>query len=448
LEEAMINPAWDWKSDYRRKVMSADEAAALVRSGDRVWVHPGNCTPEPLLEALVRRANALAGVEMIHMLTLGEARYTRPEYAGSFRHNGLFLGANVREAAACGRADYTPIALSEIEALMQCGEMPMDVVFLQATPPDAHGYVCLGAGVECTLTAAEHARTVVVEINDHMPRTLGDTFLHVSNITAIVETSRPLLELSPAPSSPVAQRIARNVASLVPDGATLQIGIGGIGNEILAALSDHRDLGIHSELCPDGAAALVEKGIINGAAKTLHPGKVIAGFVLGSERLFRLIDGNPMFEFHRTQYVNDPFVISRNDKMHAINCAIQVDLSGQICADSIGPRPYSGVGGQPDFMRGAARSRGGKAIIALPATAKKGTVSRIVPALDPGAGVVTPRSDVHYVVTEYGIAYLRGKTLRERAEALIAIADPKFREWLGEAAAQNGIIETRSALVA
>ena len=416
--------------------MRAERAVEVVRSGDRVWVHPGNSTPEPLLDALVQRASELRNVELLHMLTLGKAAYTRAEYAGSFRHNGLFLGGNVRDAVAAGRADYTPVALSEIESLFTSGDLPIDVALVQVSPPDRYGYVSLGTGVDCTMTAATAARRVVAEVNRNMPRALGDTFLHVSRICAMVETSRPLLELPPASSSAVTERIARHVASLVPDGATLQIGIGGIGNEVLAALRGHRDLGIHSELCPDGVVPLIEAGVITGAKKTLHRGKIVAGFVLGSRALFESIDQNPLYEFHRTSYVNDPFVIAQNDSMHAINCAIQVDLSGQVCADSMGARPYSGVGGQPDFVRGAGRSKGGKAIIALPSTAKNGAISRIVPALDPGAGVVTSRSDVQYVVTEHGIAYLRGKTLRQRAEALIAIADPAFRDWLGEMARQ------------
>ncbi len=437
-----------WQAIYHQRLTDAESAVRAIRSGDRVWVHQGNATPEPLLDALVDRAVELRNVELLHMLTLGKAAYTRPEYAGNFRHNGLFLGGNVRDAAAAGRADYTPVSLSEIESLFESGDLPIDVALVQVSPPDAYGNVTLGTGIDCTMTAVERAGTVVAEVNHNMPRTLGDTVLHVSRFAAIVETSRPLLELPPAPSSDVTERIARNVASLVPDGATLQIGIGGIGNRILAALGGHRNLGIHSELCPDGLLPLIHSGAVNGSRKTLHRGKVVAGFVLGSRPLFDFIDGNPLFEFRRTSYVNDPFVIAQNQNMHAINCAIQVDLSGQVCADSMGARPYSGVGGQADFVRGAARSKGGKAIIALPSTAKHGTISRIVPALDPGAGVVTTRSDVQYVVTEHGIAYLRGRTLRQRAEALIAIADPKFRDWLHESMERAGALPMTPALVA
>jgi acyl-CoA hydrolase len=409
---------------------TAQQALELVRSGDRVWIHAGCASPGTLIEALTARAPDLRDVEIVHMLTLGEAPYTRPECAGAFRHSGLFLGANVRNAVQEGRADYTPICLSDIERLFVSGEMPLDVALIQVSPPDAHGFVSLGTSIDCTLTAARHARHIIAEVNDQMPRALGDAFLHVSELSAMVETSHPLPELAPPPPTPEQTRIAEHVASLIPDGATLQIGIGGIPNAVLERLRDRRDLGIHSEMCPDAVVPLIQAGVITGARKTLHPGKVIAGFVLGTKLLFDFLDNNPMFEFHPTSYVNDPFLIAQNDLMVAINSALQVDLTGQVCADSIGPLPYSGFGGQLDFVRGAGRSRGGKAIIALPSTAKKGTVSRIVPFLDPGAGVVTTRADVHYVVTEYGVAYLRGKSLRQRAQALIAIAHPAFRDQL------------------
>jgi acyl-CoA hydrolase len=409
---------------------SAVEALQQVRSGDRVWIHAGSGAPLTLIDALTARAPELRGVEIVHLLTLGEAPYARPEFAESFRHSGLFLGGNVREAIKAGRADYTPINLSEIERLFTSGEMPLDVALIQVSPPDAHGFVSLGASIDCTLTAARHARHIIAEVNPRMPRALGDTFLHISELSATVETCHPLPEMpAPAPS-PEHLLVAEHVAALIPDGATLQVGIGGIPNAVLERLRDRRDLGIHSEMCPDAVVPLIEAGVITGARKSVHPGKVIAGFVLGTRRLFDFIDNNPMFEFHPTSYVNDPFLIARNDSMIAINSALQVDLSGQVCADSIGPVPYSGFGGQLDFVRGAGRSKGGKAIIALPSTAKNGTVSRIVPMLDPGAGVVTTRADVHYVVTEYGAAYLRGKSLRQRAQALIAIAHPCFREAL------------------
>ena len=436
------------QDEYKRKVTSAERAVEAVRSGDRVWIHEGCATPEILVKALLKRAHELRSVEINHMLTFGAADYTRPEYEGHFRHNGLFLGGNVREAVVEGRADYTPIFLSEIEELFSSGALPLDVAFIQVSPPDEHGYVSLGVGIDCTLTAARCARYVIAEVNEQMPRTLGDTFLHISKISAIVETSHPLPELQCPPFSPLQLRIAENVASLVPNGATLQIGIGGIPDAVLSCLRDRKDLGIHSEMCSDGVIPLIEAGVITGERKTIHRGKVVAGFVLGTKKLFQFIHENPIFEFHPTAYTNDPFVIAQNEKMVAINSAIQVDLTGQVCADSIGTKPYSGFGGQTDFVRGAARSKGGKPIIALPSTCKDGKVSRIAPVLDPGAGVVTSRADVHYVVTEHGVAYLHGKTLRQRAEAMIAIADPKFRDGLYEFAARARYLEARPALVA
>jgi acyl-CoA hydrolase len=434
-------------SDYKQRITTAENAVGLVHSGDRVWVQQGCGIPLTLLDALVGRAAELRDVEMCHMLTLGTLSYTRPEFAGHFRHNGLFLGGNAREAVAEGRGDYTPICLSEIEGLFE-HVLPIDVALVQVCPPDEHGFVSLGIGADCTLTAARRARIVVAEVNQRMPRALGDTFLHLSQIAALVPTSRPLVELRADPPTDVHARIADRVAALIPNGATLQVGIGGIPNAVLARLTGHKDLGVHSEMCPDGMVPLIESGVINGARKTLHPGKVVAGFILGSQVLFDCVDNNPAFEFHPTSYVNDPFVIAQNDNMIAINSAIQVDLTGQVCSDSIGTRPYSGFGGQLDFVRGAARSKGGKPVIALPATACKGAVSRIVPVLDPGAGVVTSRADVHYVVTEFGAVNLHGKTLRQRAEALIGIADPRFRNGLYDFAVRSNYLESRPALVA
>jgi acyl-CoA hydrolase len=431
--------------DYQLKLATPEYAVDLVRSGNRIWVQQGCGTPVTLLEALTARGAELRDVEICHMLTCGTPSYLKPEFKGHFRHNGLFLGGNVREAVAEGRADYTPVSLSEIERLFD-DVLPIDVAFVQTSPPDGHGYLSLGIGADCTLTAARRASHIVVEMNERMPRALGDTFLHVNQVSAIVPVSRPLLEFPPEPPNPVSNRIAEHVASLIPDGATLQMGIGSIPNAVLGLLADHHDLGFHSEMCPDGVVPLIESGVLNGARKTLHRGKVVAGFVLGSRILLDYIDNNPAFEFRATQYVNDPFVIGQNDSMIAVNSAIQVDLTGQVCADSIGTRPYSGFGGQLDFMRGAGRSKGGKPVIAMPSTARNGEVSRIVPVLEPGAGVVTPRSDVHYIVTEYGIAYLRGKTLRQRAEALIAIAHPKFQDELYEFAVRTRYLEPRAVL--
>jgi len=436
-----------WQEEFLPKLRDARQALECVRSGYRVWIEPGCATPVPLVEALVDRGPELRDVEVVHMMTLGEAGYTRPEFEGHFRHNGLFMGPNVREAVQQGRADYTPIFLSEIEDLLTSGEMPLDVVLMQVTPPDRHGFVSLGTSVDCTLTAARCARYVIAEVNSRMPRTFGDSFLHVSKISAFVETSRPLLETHPEPSTDLQLRIARNVASLIPDGATLQVGIGGVPDAVLSYLGDRQDLGVHSEMCSDGVIPLIEAGVMTGDRKTLHRGKQVVGFVLGTERLFRFVHENPIFEFHPIQHTNDPFVIAQHDRMVAINSAVEVDVTGQVCADSIGTKPYSGFGGQVDFIRGAARSKGGIPIIALPSTAKDGTLSRIVPTLCPGAGVVTSRADVHYVVTEHGIAYLHGKTLRQRAEALIAIADPKFQDELERAAIRAHQLSPRAALV-
>jgi acyl-CoA hydrolase len=352
--------------------------------------------------------------------------------APHFRHNALFVGGNVREAVNDGRADYTPIFLSEVEALFESGEMPIDVAFIQVSPPDPHGYCSFGVGVECTLTAAKYAHHVVAQVNAQMPRTYGDSFIHVNEIDAIVELSRPLCELKKQPSNETYQQIGSRVASLIEDGSVLQCGIGAIPDAILPNLMDRKDLGVHTEMISDNAIPLIEAGVINGRRKNMKPRKIILGFVLGTKTLFDFIDENPIFEFHPAAYTNDPFRIAANDRMVAINSAIEIDLTGQVCAESIGPGFYSGFGGQLDFIRGAARAKHGKPIIALPSTAKGDTISRIVPRLAHGAGVLTGRADVHYVVTEYGVAYLHGRTIRQRAESLIQVAHPKFRDQLQE----------------
>ncbi len=436
----------NWRKEYQDKCMGAAQALEAVHSGDRIWVQSGCGTPSVLVDALVACAADLLDVEIVHMKTLGAAEYTRPEYAGHFRHSGLFLGENVREAVCAGRADYTPIFLSEIEGLFLSGAMPLDVVLMQVSPPDEHGFVSLGTTVDCTMTAARCAKRVIAEVNERMPRTHGETNIHVSHISAVVETSRPLLELQAEPFTDVQRRIGENVASLIPDGATLQTGIGGIPDAVLACLTDKRDLGIHTEMCSDGVIALMEAGMLTGERKSLHRGKAVVSFVLGSKRLFDFVDQNPSFEFRSISYTNDPFVVAQNDRMVAINSALQVDMTGQVCADSLGVKPFSGFGGQIDFIRGAARSKGGVPIIALPATACRGSVSRIATVLEPGAGVVTSRADVHYVVTEFGIAYLHGKTLRERAEALIGIADPRFQAELEDFAVRSHYMERKAAV--
>ena len=419
-----------WEMDYKKRLKRADDALQCVTSGMRVYIQPGCAEPETLVEALMRRGPDLHDVEIVHMMTMGCAPYVAPEMAGHFRHNAMFIGSNVRAAINDGRADYTPIYLSEIEGLFESGEMPIDVALIEVSPPDSHGFCSFGVGVDTTLTAAKCARYVVAQVNDNMPRTYGDSFIHVSDIDALVESSRPLCALTKAVVSDLQIAIARNVASLIEDGAVLQTGIGGIPDAVLPMLMDRKDLAVHSELVSDGVIPLIEAGVLTGARKNFKPRKIILGFALGSKRLFEFVDNNPIFEFHPTAYTNDPALIARNDKMVAINSALQIDLTGQVCSDSIGNQFYSGIGGQVDFLRGASRSKGGKPIIAISSTAKQGTISRIVPTLDPGAGVVTSRGLVRYIVTEYGIAYLHGKSIRERAKALIEIAHPDFRSEL------------------
>ncbi len=421
-----------WEMDYKKRLKTPDEALACVRSGMRVYIQPGCAEPETLVEALIRRAPDLQDVEIVHMMTMGCAPYVAPEMAGHFRHNAVFIGANVRDAINDGRADYTPIYLSEIEGLFESGQMPLDVALIEVSPPDSHGFCSFGVGVDTTLTAARVAKHVVAQVNDNMPRTYGDSFIHVDDIDAFVESSRPLCALKRPVVNDLQVAIARNVASLIEDGAVLQTGIGGIPDAVLPMLMDRKDLAVHSELVSDGVIPLIEAGVLTGARKNFKPRKIILGFALGTKHLFEFMDNNPIFEFHPTAYTNDPALIARNDNMVAINSAIQVDLTGQVCSDSIGNQFYSGIGGQVDFLRGASRSKGGKAIIAISATAKQGNISRIVPMLDPGAGVVTSRGLVRYIVTEFGVAYLHGKSIRERAKALIEIAHPKFREGLYE----------------
>jgi 4-hydroxybutyrate CoA-transferase len=353
-----------------------------------------------------------------------------PEMAGHVRHRALFIADNTRQAVNDGRADFVPVFLSDIPNLFRSGALPLDVALIHVSVPDDHGYCSLGTSVDAAKAAIESSRLVIAQVNPRMPRTLGDSFVHLNELDLLVEADEALPASEPEPIGEVDQQIGVHVANLIEDGATLQLGIGGIPNAVLAALHGKRDLGVHTEMFSDGLLDLVTSGVVNGRAKTLHPGKIITTFLMGSQRLYDWVDDNPMVEMHPVDYTNDTAVIRRNARMTAINSAIQVDLTGQVCADSIGVSPYSGFGGQVDFIRGAARSKGGKPIIALPSTAKNGTVSRIVPVLDPGAGVVTSRADVHYVVTEFGVAYLHGKTLRQRAESLIAIAHPQFRDEL------------------
>ncbi|HEX9657465.1 MAG TPA: acetyl-CoA hydrolase/transferase C-terminal domain-containing protein [Bacteroidota bacterium] len=421
------------KTHYSRKFVTPAEAVSVIQSGNTVYIHPGCAVPEVLVDAMVARSEELRDVLVCHLLGVGEAAYVRPEMKGHFRHNAFFIGRNVREAVWEGRADFTPVFLSEIPSLIMNGQFKVDVALIQVSPPDEHGFCSLGVGVECTRTATDAARFVIAQINTNMPRTLGDSFIHLNEIDFAVEVNTPLRELpqmegdeSPAEIE-VYRRIGAHVASLITDGATLQLGIGRIPDAVVKFLGDRKNLGIHSEMVSDGIIPLVESGVITNKAKTLLPGKIVTSFVLGSQGLFNFIDNNPLMEFRPTQFTNDPFTIARNKKMVAINSALQIDLTGQVCADSIGHKFYSGFGGQLDFIRGAARSEGGIPIIALPATAKDDTISRIVPHLREGAGVTTTRGDVHYVVTEFGVVNLHGKSIRERAELLINIAHPSFK---------------------
>lgn len=419
-----------WLGAYQRKLTTPEEALKVVQSGQRVYIHPGCAEPESLVEALVALKDELENVEIVHLLTMGTAPYVAPEMAGHFRHRCLFAGKNVRAAVNEGRADYVPIFLGEIHRLFANGTLPIDVALIQVSPPDEHGFCSYGVGIDITKSAAESARIVIAEVNHQTPRTLGDSFIHLHKLHHIVDVDRPMLELPRVRMTDLHSKIGAHVAGIIENGSTLQMGIGGIPDAVLFHLQDKQDLGVHTEMFSDGVIELVHKGIINNEKKTLHPGKIISSFVLGSRDLYDFIDNNPICEFHPNKYVNDPFVIAQNDNMVAINSAIQVDLTGQVCADSIGYAVYSGFGGQVDFIRGAARARGGKPIIALPSTARKDEVSRIVLHLDEGAGVVTSRADVHFVATEYGIADLYGRSIRERAKALISIAHPKFRDQL------------------
>jgi len=417
-----------WAARLRAKTTGADATMDAISSGQRVFIHGAAATPRTLVQAFAARAADLRDVETVSIHTIGPAPYVAPELAGHVRHRALFTGANVRAAVNAGRADYVPVFLSDIPALFTDGSLPIDVALLNLSPPDEHGYCSFGTSVDVAKAAAESARVVIAQINPAMPRALGDSFIHADRLTRAVAVDEPPHEEPPAPPTDTERQIGEHIAGLVEDGSTLQLGIGAIPNAAAVALLTKRDLGIHTEMFSDGVVDLVEAGVVTGSAKTIHRGKVISSFVVGSRRVYRFVHNNPGVELHPIDYTNDTSIIRRNPRMVTINSAIEVDLTGQVVADSIGDRVYSGVGGQMDFMRGAALSPGGKPIIALPSTAKGGAVSRIVPTLQPGAGVVTSRAHVHYIVTEHGVAYLHGRSLRERARALIAIASPAFRD--------------------
>lgn len=411
-------------------------AVAAIQSGQRVFIHSVAAAPQQLIAAMTARSDELREVEIVHLHTEGLAPYAAPEKAKSFRTNALFVGENLREAIAAGRADYVPVFLSEIPCLFRKGILPIDVALIQVSPPDRHGYCSLGVSVDVTLAAVQTARVVIAQVNPRMPRTYGDGLIHQSRLHARIPCDDPIPERARRAPSAIELAIGRHCAGLIEDGATLQMGIGTIPDAVLASLGDHRRLGVHTEMFSDGVVDLVERGVITGEEKVIERGRIIGGFVHGTRRLYDFIDENPLVHLHDIGYVNDTSVIRQNPKVTAINSAIEVDLTGQVCADSIGSRQYSGVGGQMDFMRGAALSEGGKPIIALPSRTHKGE-SRIVPLLLPGAGVTTTRAHVHYVVTEYGVANLYGRNLRQRAAALIAIAHPEHRDKLAAAAHQR-----------
>ncbi|SDH94080.1 acetyl-CoA hydrolase/transferase family protein [Myroides phaeus] len=409
------------------KYVSASEAAKVVKSGDRIYVHAAAATPNVLTKAISDRADELRGVEFCHIHTEGAAPYADPALADSFHVNSFFIGKNVRHTIAAGNGSYTPVFLSEVPNLFRKGAVTLDVVLIQVSPPDEHGFCSLGVSVEATVAAMECAKVVIAQINSFMPRTFGDSVLHISKIDMAVEHNCPLYASKPTVITDTEAKIGGFVAELIEDESTLQMGIGNIPNAVLAQLTNHKDLGLHTEMFSDGVIDLIESGVINCSKKAVTKGRALATFLIGSERLYKFVDNNPFIVLKESNYVNDTSVIRQNPKVVAINSALEVDLTGQVCADSLGTKMYSGVGGQMDFVRGASLSKGGKAIIALSSVSNRGD-NRIVPFLKQGAGVVTTRAHAQYIVTEYGVADLYGKTLKQRVEAMASIAHPNFRE--------------------
>ena len=433
-----------WEEKYATKINSAEEVMKkAIQSGQKIFITGNASTPTPLLQPLADRATELSGLTASMVLAFGDMPIVADGMEKHIKVNALFMGQNVRGAVAKGKADYTPVFLSEIPNLYRTDpELRPDVAIIHVSPPDEHGFCSFGCEVGISKPAAQTAKIVIAEVNEKMPRSLGDSFINANRITHMIPTNRPLPEVVQGSIDPISQKIAETVSTeLIRDGDTLQLGIGAIADGVLkSGVSDKRDLGIHSEMFSDGVVKLLEDGVITNEKKTFHQGKIIAGFYFGSNRLYDFVHNNPSFEMHPTDYVNDPYVIARNDNMVAINGAVEVDITGQVCADSIGQRFYSGIGGQVDFIRGAARSKNGRPIIALPSTAKNNTISKIVSTLKPGAGVVTSRGDVHYVVTEFGVARLHGRSIRERVKALIGIAHPNFQDELTTYAKKNNMI--------
>jgi acyl-CoA hydrolase len=429
-----------WLDDYRSKLCTADQAVQMVQSGSHVYYGGNAAIPMALVRALAGRHEELENVTLSHVLLLGEDPLSLPGMEGAFRHNSLFVGPADRKAVNEGRADYTPIFLHQIPRLFTERIVPLDTAMVMVSPPDEHGFMSFGVETLATKTACMNARRVIVQVNELMPRVHGDSFIHVGRVDAVVEHHEALPVLVPKPSTDIERKIGSMIREMITDGATLQMGIGGIPDAVYEMLDGLQDLGIHTEMFADGAMRAIQRGIVTGYKKKVHPGKAVVTFALGSHTLYEFLDDNPVVEAHPVEHVNDPFVVAQNDNMIAINSAIEVDLTGQVCADSIGTRIFSGFGGQVDFIRGAAQSKGGKPIIALPSTAKGGEMSRIVPMLKPGAGVVTTRADVHTIVTEHGVAHVFGKNLRQRVEALIGIADPKFHDELERAAKERKLL--------
>lgn len=432
--------AFDWKEKYKRQIGTAEEAMRLVKAGDRIFIGSACAQPQHLVNALVEYGKHIYDAHIIHLLTMGSAPYAEPRFREKFKMNSFFVADNVRHALEQGIGDYTPIFLSDIPREFETGRIPIDVALISVTPPDQSGLCSFGVSVDIVKSAAANAKTVIAQVNARMPRTLGDSFIHVNSIDMLVPYDEPIITVPVPEPDETLRAIGQNIARLVEDGSTIECGIGRIPQALAEYLRDKKELGVHTEMFSDWIIDLIDCGAITCTKKTINRGKVVASFCMGTQRLYDYIDGNPFFDFRPTEYVNDPFIISQHEKMVGINMGLEVDLTGQVCSDSIGYRFYSGIGGQVDFIRGAARSRGGKAIIALPSTARDGTVSRIVPHLTEGAGVVITRGDVHYVVTEYGVAYLHGKSIRERVLALIGIAHPKFRKSLMEAAKQHNYL--------
>ena len=420
----------NWQDKYKDMIATPGQAVSHLRPGQRVFIGTGCGEPKELVKALTDRASKLADMEIIQLLTLGEAPYAHKELADCFLVNSFFVAENVRGLIQEGLGKYTPIFLSDIPRLFSSGQLPLDAALIQVTPPDERGRVSLGVSVDIVKSAAENASLVIAQVNPQMPRTMGDSFIDIYDLDFLVPVDTPIFEATLPEDTEVAREIGERIAALVEDGSTIEVGIGRIPHAVIDFLKEKQNLGVHTEMFTDNIIDLVESGAVTGAKKTLDRGKIVASFCFGTRRLYDYIHNNPLFSFRPTEYVNDPFIIAKQYKMVAINTALEIDLTGQVCADSLGTKFYSGIGGQADFNNGAARSYGGKAIIALPSTTTDGTTSRIVAKLSPGAGVVTTRGDVHYVVTEYGVAYLHGKSVRDRALALISIAHPRFLETL------------------